>query len=104
MYSAHLVPDHFTCVSSSDTIHACKPFLKLRGELVRKPFPVLLTHLVLETMENLKQTPINAANKPVTVAFNTHTSNETPPFWAAHNCFYKNIKMLPYLCFWIHII
>jgi hypothetical protein len=58
----------FTCVCSSDTIHACKPLLKLRGELVREPFPVLLTHLVLETMQNLKQTPITAANGNITSA------------------------------------
>lgn len=47
-----------TCVSSSDTIHACQPLLKLRRELIRKPFPILLTHLVFETMEDLKQTPV----------------------------------------------
>jgi hypothetical protein len=40
----------------------------LRGELVREPFPVLLTHLVLETMENLKQTTITAANGNITSA------------------------------------
>jgi hypothetical protein len=47
-----------TCVSSSDTIHACQTLLELRRELIRKPFPILLTHLVFETMEDLKQTPI----------------------------------------------
>jgi hypothetical protein len=62
MYCVCLVLDHVTCVRSSDTIHACKPLLKLRGELVREPFPVLVTHLVLKTMENLKQTPTTAAN------------------------------------------
>jgi hypothetical protein len=68
MYCACLVLDHVTCVCSSDTIHACKPLLKLRGELVREPFPVLLTHLVLETKENLKQTPITAATGNITSA------------------------------------
>jgi hypothetical protein len=62
------VPDHVTCVSSSDAIHACKPLLKLRGELVREPFPVLLTYLVLKAMEDLKQTPITAANGNITSA------------------------------------